>query len=84
MRITVSYLGPAASFAGSTATVLEFEVPVTVKELMDAVAKLHGYRFDSTAWAVLIDGKGVPPPKWETWRIEEDCRVTVLPMLSGG
>lgn len=84
MQVAITYLGPAASFAGKTATVLKFEAPVTVKEVMEVAASECGFRFDPAAWAVLVDGRGVPPEEWEVRRIDGDCELKVLPMLSGG
>lgn len=84
MQVTITYLGPAASFAGRTATVLELRAPATVKEILEAAAKECGFRFNPAAWAVFVEGRGVPPEEWDTFRVSEDCELTVLPMLSGG
>jgi sulfur carrier protein ThiS len=84
MRVAVSYLGPTASFSGTTSDALEFDRPVTVKDIIDIIAHLHGYRFDGRAWAVLINGRGIPTQRWETTCVTEDSQVTILPLLSGG
>ncbi|MBE3580075.1 MAG: MoaD/ThiS family protein [Thermoanaerobacteraceae bacterium] len=84
MRVTVTFLGPAASFAGRTAAVLEVAAPATVKEILEVAANECGFRVDPAAWAVLLDGRGVPPEDWDACTLDQDCQLTVLPMLAGG
>ncbi|HBT47857.1 MAG TPA: hypothetical protein DEA73_08290 [Peptococcaceae bacterium] len=84
MQVSITFLGPAASFAGRTATMFEVPAPATVKEILEVAANECGFRVDPAAWAVLLDGRGVPPEDWDTFTVDQDCQLTVLPMLAGG
>ncbi len=44
---------------GSRAAYLRFEVPITIRELMDYLAGQRGWKFDLNALAVTVDGRDV-------------------------
>lgn len=84
MRLTVRYLGPAASFSGIAYEVLEFKGIVSVEEVMETIAARRNYQFKPSAWTVLVNGRGVPGQDWSRTLLKEDTELTVLPLLSGG
>lgn len=84
MRVVVRYLGPASSFSNTARDVLEFDRPVSLRQVIEAIAARCNYSFTQPAWALLLNGRGVTNENWAGTIIEADAEITILPHLSGG
>lgn len=82
--ISVRYFGLTASYSGTDKDLLEFDKPVTVKEITDIIFQKRGYRFSSFVWTVLLNGRALSADCWIKTSIEKNSELTILPHLSGG